>query len=457
MKTFHLALGWLGVCLAVASALGPTPAMAQNQGGNNVISGLLVNRVGGVFVDPQGVVQNVQEMDARQVAAIREAAEAGIGGEVRTPSQLRKLSLARLEAALAQQYQAGTPLPTEMLYLAGLQRIQYVFVDADAHDVVLAGPAEGWQVNESGDVVGQTNGRPVMLLDDLLVAFQSARSAAQGGITCSIDPTAEGMRRLESFFQQQKSMGPNVQATLEAIEHTLGPQQITLRGVPAGSHFARVLVAADYRMKRLAMHLEPAPIAGMPSFLQLQRGASGNLMPRWWIVPEYEPLLRDAAGTVWELRGAGVRVLTEDDFIAENGVRQGTGRANPVAQQWADNMTKHYADLAERLPIFAQLQNVMDLAIVAALVVKEDLPGKAGGTLDRLMNAQAMPPAVVEVPRTVGTQASFVKRGRNYVVSASGGVEISAWQIAGKVEENDGVAAARASSRPADAARWWWD
>ena len=59
--------------------------------------------------------------------------------------------------------------------------------------------------------------------------------------------------------------------TAANIEQTLGPQQITFSGVPATSHFARVLVAADYRMKRLAMGFEPSPVRGLPSFLQMMQ------------------------------------------------------------------------------------------------------------------------------------------------------------------------------------------
>ena len=39
----------------------------------------------------------------------------------------------------------------------------------------------------------------------------------------------------------------------QGIESALGRQQVTVSGVPSSSHFAAVLVAADYRMKRLAM------------------------------------------------------------------------------------------------------------------------------------------------------------------------------------------------------------
>ena len=68
---------------------------------------------------------------------------------------------------------------------------------------------------------------------------------------------------------------------------------ITVTGVPATSHFARTMVAADFRMKRLAMDFEPAPVDGMPSFLSMITGRGRgmkNMMPRWWLAPNYEPL-----------------------------------------------------------------------------------------------------------------------------------------------------------------------
>ncbi len=64
----------------------------------------------------------------------------------------------------------------------------------------------------------------------------------------------------------------NKQAIAAGLEKALGRQQVTFTGVPATSHFASVLVAADYRMKRLAMNFEPSPVRGMPSFLQHVQG-----------------------------------------------------------------------------------------------------------------------------------------------------------------------------------------
>jgi hypothetical protein len=315
-------------------------------------------------------------------------------------------------------------------------------------------------VDGRGNVVGVSTGRPVMLLDDLLVALRTARQAAQGGITCSIDPTREGRLQLSRYVATLHTIGDPA-TTAANIEQVLGPQQITFHGVPTSSHFARVLVAADYRMKRLAMNFEPAPIRGLPSFLTMMKGGPkgmSNMLPRWWLEPKYESLLHDADGLAWELRGGSVKALTEEDFANETtGNLEHTGKASPLAQKWADNMTAHYDELAVAEPIFGQLRNCMELAIVGALVMKADMPGKAGNSLPVLMDSASVRIDEYPTPKQVDSQASVLKKGHNWLISASGGVTIQSWMIAQQAQQSDAPAAVRTKTAPAPAGKWCWN
>jgi hypothetical protein len=254
--------------------------------------------------------------------------------------------------------------------LSGLQRVQYVFVFPDQHDIVLAGPAEGWKINDQGEVVGDVSGRPTLQLDDLVVALRCADQARNGGLTCSIDPTPEGMQRVSELLSHHPSINGDIQPIAAAMEQASGPQKITLHGLPENSRFANVLVSADYLMKRLGMNLDPSPVKGMTSYLEL---VSPNVhaiqTPRWWLAPKYEPLATDGQGLAWELRGPGVQCMAEEDFFS-NGQRQQTGKANPLAQKWADSMTNHYDELSAKIPVFGDLRNCMDLAVVGALIQK---------------------------------------------------------------------------------------
>jgi hypothetical protein len=393
-------------------------------------------------------------LDNAQLDALGELAKLKTAAMGKTPEglkslvEMRKISLSGLEAAIAECVKNHQPLPDEIKYLGGLQRIQYVFVYPEQKDIVLAGPGEGWKVDARGNVVGVTTNRPVLLLDDLLVSLRSAMQASQGGISCSIDPTQEGIARLK----QLTSANPSVD--LKAREEAMGNQQITVAGVPASSHFARILVAADYKMKRIGMGFEPAPQGvKLPSYLQMISGGAKFSTPRWWMEPKFDAILKDASGMAWELRGSSVQTLTQEDTFNAKGERRHTDKSNSSAKRWADMMTKEFSTLAVADPVFGDLQNCMELAVVSALIVKERLPEMAGNSMPVLFTSSDVKTEEYIAPKQVASQASMVKK----MISVSGGVSINSWNIADKAQENNAVAEIRAKAAPKDNAAWWWN
>ncbi len=233
--------------------------------------------VGGVSVDADNILRNAQQDAFGALSRFRADLMQPVPKALNSAVPMRKVSLRRLEATLADCANNHKPIPDAAKYLAGLQRIHYVLVYPEQKDIVLVGPGEGWKVDAKGNVVGVVTGRPVMLLDDLLVALQTAQAAARGGINCSIDPTPEGMARLQ---QMPVTRGGDAEEIAEARAKALGMQRISVHGVPDTSHFARVLVAADYRMKRLAMNFERARCVGCPATWRWPRPAPARCRPR---------------------------------------------------------------------------------------------------------------------------------------------------------------------------------
>jgi hypothetical protein len=428
------------------------------QDNNNVDNSVNINIVGGVSIDANGMLTNTERDANGNLPQLRRDALEPIPDGMNRTAGLRKISLRRLEAEIKKCVEAGKPLPEAMSLLAGLQQIRYVFVYPEEQDIVLAGPAEAWALDPRGYFVGVHSGRPVMFLDDLLVAWRAAASSPSV-LSCSINPTPEGIRRVESLVRQMKG-GVDPRAAGTAVEEQLGPQRITVSGVPDTSHFARVLVAADYRMKRISMGLEPAPVRGLPSYTEMVKaGGPGmsNMLPRWWLEPDYQPLLRDDGGLAWELRGAAVRCMTENDYLDANRVARPSGRSDPVTQRWADLMTGRYQDLAQADPVFAQLQNCMDLAVVSALIVKERLPGKAGQQFPILTGAaEGLPTIKLDAPKQVATSASLARKGKKTMVAA-GGVQINPWTLADKAEKNADLPQVRGKQSGKRHTNWWWD
>ncbi|HZZ70657.1 MAG TPA: DUF1598 domain-containing protein [Pirellulales bacterium] len=415
--------------------------------------------VGGVSINAEGVLKNLTVADRKELRELRAKAIKQPAADLQQPSKLRFVSLAKLDAAIQECAAKKQPLPDEIQFLAGLQRIEYVFIDTDHHDIILAGPGEGWKINQDGNIVGATSNLPVMHLDDLVTAIRTANAARQGGINCSIDPTAAGINRVKGILAHTHEIGNNPQATINSIEEALGGQVVTVSGVPTTSRFARVLVAADYRMKRLGMKFDESPVTGLPSYLDLSAAGPvglANAFPRWWMVPNYDAVIRDPDGLAWQFHGT-VKCMAAEDYFNGTNKKQQTVKATGPAQKWADNMTKKYDELSVKEPIFAELRSCMDLAIVGTLLLKENLLNKAGVKLPALTDPQVYTTEPLAATKTISSQATFVKKGSNWLISVSGGVQIQPWEIVQNVKSDEKLTTVRQEIPASKANQWWWD
>lgn len=446
----------LATCLPVVACIGLLFAArdARGQFGGGFGFG---GAVGGISVDTDGIVRSLDAAALESLATERKTAIAKAESAA-GPCEQRTLSLARLVAAVDKAAQDGTPLAPEVIFLGGLERITHVFIDPDGHDILLAGPADAITIDGAGNPIGATHRRPLLLLEDFIVALRAIDGARQGGIRCSIDPSPEGLTKLQAFLRGQRTIGSDPNATFRGMEQALGPQTVSVGGVPADSRFARVLVAADYRMKRIGMGLEPSGVDGLPSYLAMvPAGATAAALPRFWLEASYEPLSRDADELAWRINGRRMTCLTETVLIAKDGMARGAGKADAVAQKWCAAMTDHYDDLAAKQPVFAELVNCIDLAVVAALIHGQQLDRRAGLDLTPLRDGGRITLQTYETPASVPTVASGIKKGSQWVVSASGGVQFQPWAFATKTTETPDLADARIAAvknRPGD--KWFW-
>lgn len=417
--------------------------------------------VGGVVIDPAGMVRAASLEDRQELANQLQNVNQIINGDLREAAEMRMVSLKGLQAAVAESHAAGKEIPAEVEFMAGLQRIEYVFVDQENHDLIVAGPAEPWKIREDGFVVGTVTGGATMRLADLTVALRSVENARQEGITCSIEPTEEGRRRLQQLLNRVKLRPGQSPVVLEAsMREAFGPQMIYLSGIPTNSRFARTLVAADFEMKRVAMGLTPSPVATLPSYLEMSRNSqqTKNQNPRWWMACNYDSIGKSEDGLAWKLSGQGVQTMTEQDIVNQDGSVK-RGGVDKMAKAWADKMTESYADLSKEMPVFSELQNMMDLTVVATLIVQERLAEKAELDLSVLGSEnEALQLASYTTPKAVEPHCSFIRGRAGWVVTASGGVDINGFEVVqNQVADQSGDKIRKEALAAATTNRWWWN
>jgi len=459
------------VCCALLAA--NRASVAQDIGGGGGGGGTIgTSPFSGVAVDADGVLQRLQAADPTgQLMMTRvEQAKATLG-DVAKATQLRKVSLTRLIAQVNKAIAEGHGPDDAMLHLAGLTRIRYVFYYPETKDIVLAGPAEGWVETPDGRLVGLTSGQPVLQLEDLAVALRTFAPEGKKNplVYCSIDPTQDGLARMQQFLSEVGRTIPRgneeafEQYVVEGLRETLGLQVITVGGVPASTHFAQVMVEADYRMKLIGIGLEQPPV-NIASFVSLANPAAmaRNALQRWYFVPDYQRIKVAADGLAAEFVGAGVKLVGEDEVVTQEGGRRATTGQSGASRKFTRSFTEKYHQLAARAPVYAQLRNCIDMLVAAAFIQQHDLYGQAGIDLGALGDENAYTVEKYNAPKQVAAAVNSMWKGNRLMTPIGGGVEIRAGQAidaANTIADDGNVAKAKEaidiSALPAN--QWWWD
>ena len=363
-------------------------ALAQQQPGGG-------EQVFGVFVDPSGTLRQ-RTVDAKELNLVRARARAATDGK--TAGGVHFVSLNKLLAEARKHVEQNQPLPDSIKYLEGLTQVRYVFVYPQEKDLVIAGAAEEIDKGTPLQPRGKTTGRPVLQFDDLIVAMRMARDGGRmEPIGCSIDLPPNTMEVGKELRQKYSSGGGgSVGQMMKELAERMGPQSVRYLGVPPDTRIAFVCVAADYKLKRYSHGVEPAPVPGIGHGVDNSRVAANG----WWFEASYEPLLVSADNNSFEFRGQRLQLKAGGVPFDEKG-------ATEKAKQFAKNFTAKLPQMAALNPLFADLQNVTDLALLAALVRHDKLDERAGLDLS-FWKGPGYSPAPVPTARSADTIVNHV-------------------------------------------------
>lgn len=426
----------------------------------------------GVSIDADGVldVKEFRDETGRLLAKRLEAAKGKLGDDVFAKSKMRKISLVKLERAVREKIAAGDSPDDVMRHLAGLQRIQYAFFFPDRRDIVIAGPAEGWIDDLSGRPRGVHTGRPVLLLEDLIVALRAYAPGTRDRlfIGCTIDPDRDGLARLREFQRtiprsvRQHQRDAVAKYITEGTRKALGQAHIRVFGVSEKTHFAQVLIEADYRMKRIGIGLETPPTK-MATFIGVLKKPNEQSLQRWWFTPNYECLKVTKDRLAMEMVGEGVQLLGEDKLIGEDG-SLAAGRATPskANELYTTSFTNKFPEIAARSPVFAQLRNMIDLVVATAFIRKADWYSRADWSLGVFGDEELLPVETLPNPRNVECAVNTLWKGNRLLSPAGGGVSIRPDQALATdqlISDTGGDLAGTYKDTESKLGheRWWWD
>ncbi|HPG39448.1 MAG TPA: DUF1598 domain-containing protein [bacterium] len=273
----------------------------------------------------------------------------------------------------------NSPEISKLLSLfCGITVVDGYILDKKNHDIVLFGRVD--------------TRLPFMHTEDFVVALRNAwmKYAEFKDNTwyysfpgCSIDPDPQVLGQLNT---QTNELMKN--QDIQAIDDQIGkwhdicaqPQTVRVLGIPFETHFGDVMVEADYLMKRLVDgSVEPA-VDGFSSLMNLTKtkleqaviaGKTLNLgicsMNRFWFYPgENQYTYND--NTV-SLSQCPITLLTESQYLHSSGKSLvGTGKTDSLAQEFASRFTLLYGDIAEKEPIYYELEALFRLVALAKVM-----------------------------------------------------------------------------------------
>lgn len=424
----------------------------------------------GVSVDAQGVLTTPLFAEAGDPLFQQRAqlAKARLAENVFAPSKLRKVSLRKLAETIAEKEANGEKLDETILKLAGLVRVQYVFILPEQKDIILAGPAEGWMPDAAGRIVGITSGLPTILLEDLVVALRAYGPEQPNNlwVGCTINPTGQALANLNEFNRSVPSRVPQSARAdtadwmVNGMRDALGLADIVVFSISAKTHMARIMIEADYRMKLIAVGLEAPPIR-MPTFFSQLKSPPKNSYQRWWFTPNYKAVKLTEDRQSMEFISDGVQLLTDDYGANAKGQLVKTGRKpSGPAKRYASVFTKKYGEIAERSPIFQQLRNMIDLLIVGAYLQQENAFEQIDLVDNVFQDNEVQLVRLLDEPLKTPCVANATWKGSRLIAVAGGGVSIQANKAL--LPENVQTAEKESQLRielvaNLDQESWWWD
>jgi len=409
---------------------------------------------GGILIRADGLIDRAvaAPISAAAMRQRRQQAQKTLPESLRKPAERRSVSLRRLDAELSRLLTMSKPLPPEILFLAGLTRIDDIVFDA-AGDLVISGPAESFAPAAGGRLTGLDSGRPVLCLEDLLTALRAPEILERCG--CSIDPDPQRLAESQAWLRANATPATLqvAQARMEQMIRLMGRWNVTTFGVPEDSRMSLSMVEADYLMKRLAIGVERAGVGGLKSTLQLAKPGD-NMMRRWWFAADPGYLSCSEDRSLWLLDGPRFQLLAQEELMAADGTLIDAENLEGSSEEFARLFNERRAELVKKHAALADLQNIFDVLVTAGLLREALEAGRLTWAPEVLTSDTLLTSAGYAVPReTLPLLNTRQSPGGPLIGAFSGGVVL---RVRGLLSEARAIVRESGSGEAAFGEGEWW-
>ncbi len=426
----------------------------------------------GIYVDPRGIVRDVDvtvrgrdRTHADDLDLLRGRSKPQTqNDDWRQASSMRCVSLRRLGQEYVRLRLLNQPIPAAMRNMAGLSRIEYVFLDDETSDVIIAGHVGGVEFRD-GWHRDLTSGAVPLALD----SWQGAAYAVfhQQPIGCTIDPTNEGIGQALEVSRQtlQRPLPPKTAA--DTLATALGLQRVETIGMPGDHPLAWMLVEADRHMKQLALGQHAMP-PGVPNYMDMiQRhiasGPPSEHLLRLWFTAQSVTVRTDPQRQLFRFDGPPLQLVGEDQRPDINGQRRVAG-VDPRSRDFVKHFNRAFRQTADLYPFYHALEALYGAAGVAELLRRELEPERMQSLLAPFAQLGSDLAPRLPVPQAVDSIAVShrVRSGKqqHQVTIASGGVSVDPRGVVpSEIEIYPSLTATPSPQDTAPAAvnRWWWN
>ncbi|MGI9473360.1 MAG: DUF1598 domain-containing protein [Rubripirellula sp.] len=380
----------------------------------------------------------------------------------RNAANLRCVSLRRLLDQWTQHRLRGIAASNSMMHMAGLSRVQYLFIDGN--DIVIAGPVGGIDVRD-GWHVDRKSGLTTFRFDFFLTCLASALGNQPFG--CTIDPTTEGLQNAAKVAAAVQSDRIPIGKADEAMVAALGMQNVEVFGTAGDTPIGYVMVEADRHMKQLALGLEPMPRNAF-NYLDviedtIAQGPPDQLLLRLWFTSAPRPVRADSDRKVFELAGTPIRLSGENERAMASGQRGNITR-DARSETFVAGFNQNWHAIRTEYPIYGALESVYRTASVAELLRRFSESPQQQLLLQSLLSHNPSSNYLMATPRQVESIATLhsIRKGRkvHHIILASGGVAVNSRQtLTSQIADYPSLANMEkpGKTRPAVVQRWWWD